>query len=64
MTSMGKREVTAQSTARKDSGAGGGGAEGLRGTGRLLKGLLRGLSQQGLGEGLELNLNKNKDMGT
>jgi len=58
-TSMGKREVTAQSTARKDSG----GAEGLGGDREAAQGPTKRSKSAGLGRGLRTQLEQKQGHG-
>ena len=63
MTSMGKREVTAQSTARKDSGAGGGGCRRTEGDREAAQGPTKRSKSAGLGRGLRTQLEQKQGHG-
>ena len=62
MTSMGKREVTAQSTARKDSGAGGG-CRRTEGDREAAQGPTKRSKSAGLGRGLRTQLEQKQGHG-
>lgn len=63
MTSMGKREVTAQSTARKDSGWGGGWCRRTEGDREAAQGPTKRSKSAGLGRGLRTQLEQKQGHG-